>query len=114
MLIEPEHIYLHVAPIDFRKSINGLHAIVEQEMVQDIYQAGSVFIFCNKGRDKVKMIYWDNTGFALWYKRLEKDKFKWPKQTQQQITISASQLKNLLSGLSIMGHQPINTAGLYL
>jgi len=114
MLIEPEHIYLHVAPIDFRKSINGLHAIVEQEMTQGIYQASSVFIFCNKGRDKIKMIYGDKTGFALWYKRLEKDKFKWPKQVQQQMTISASQLKNLLSGLSIIGHQSINTLGLSL
>lgn len=114
MLIEPEHIYLHIAAIDFRKSINGLHAIVEQEMAQDIYQAGSVFIFCNKGRDKIKLIYWDNTGFALWYKRLEKDKFKWPKPAQQQLTINASQLKNLLSGLSIIGHQSINTARLSL
>jgi len=114
MLIEPEHIYLHVAPIDFRKSINGLHAIVEQEMEHDIYQAGSVFIFCNKGRDKVKIIYWDNTGFALWYKRLEKDKFKWPKPLQQQLTITPLQLNYLLAGFDIIGHSRLNTTGLYL
>jgi len=62
---------LHRKPVDFRKSINGLTTIVEQEMDSDVF-SGQVFVFCNKSRDKLKVLYWDKTGFALWYKRLEK------------------------------------------
>ncbi|MCL1127839.1 IS66 family insertion sequence element accessory protein TnpB, partial [Shewanella surugensis] len=63
-------VYLHQQPVDFRKSINGLAIIVEQQLSQQVSD-GSVFVFCNKGRDKLKILYWDSTGFALWYKRLE-------------------------------------------
>jgi hypothetical protein len=68
-------IYLHVDPVDFRKSINGLSLIVEDEMALSSI-SGSLFVFCNKKRDKLKALYWDESGFALWYKRLEKEKFK--------------------------------------
>ncbi|MEO3684501.1 IS66 family insertion sequence element accessory protein TnpB [Shewanella vesiculosa] len=70
-------VYLHRTPVDYRKSINGLAIIVEQQLSLQATD-GCVFVFCNKGRDKLKILYWDNTGFALWYKRLEQDKFKWP------------------------------------
>ena len=70
-------VYLHRDFVDFRKSINGLAGIVEAELELPVMN-GALFVFCNKGRDKLKILYWDKTGFALWYKRLEKDKFKWP------------------------------------
>ena len=70
-------IYLHRDPVDFRKSINGLVVIVEDCMAPAAC-SGALFVFCNKSRDKLKALYWDRTGFALWYKRLEKEKFKWP------------------------------------
>ena len=83
MLPDMEAVYLHREPVDFRKSINGLSLIVEQQMQLSPFTQ-ALFVFCNKRRDKLKVLYWDNTGFALWYKRLEKDKFKWPKTTSNQ------------------------------
>ena len=77
MFVEPSEVFLHRDFVDFRKSINGLVSIVEDELVRDAY-TGTLFVFCNKAKDKLKIIYWDKTGFARWYKRLEKQKFKWP------------------------------------
>ncbi|MGR3983529.1 IS66 family insertion sequence element accessory protein TnpB [Pseudoalteromonas sp. 1181_04] len=71
MFVEPKCIYLHRDAVDFRKSIDGLVAIVEGELERDAY-TGALFLFCNKAKDKLKLVYWDKTGFALWYKRLEK------------------------------------------
>ncbi|WP_299020014.1 IS66 family insertion sequence element accessory protein TnpB [uncultured Photobacterium sp.] len=76
-LINPPAIYLYRHFVDFRKSINGLAALVESETTLAL-DSGALFLFTNKQRDKIKILYWDTTGFALWYKRLEKDKFKWP------------------------------------
>ena len=69
MFVEPAHIYLHRDAVDFRKSIDGLVALVESELERDAY-TGALFLFCNKAKDKLKLVYWDKTGFALWYKRL--------------------------------------------
>jgi len=77
MFMAAPDVYLHRQFVDFRKSINGLAALVESELALSA-MSGALFVFCNKGRDKLKILYWDRTGFALWYKRLEKDKFKWP------------------------------------
>ncbi len=107
-------VYLHRQPVDFRKSINGLSAIVEQGMGRDVF-TGQVYVFCNKGRNKLKVLYWDKTGFALWYKRLEKERFKWPgKETGDVLTLSNEQWQWLLSGLSVIAHKPLgySSAGL--
>ena len=102
-----EQVYLHRHPVDFRKSINGLAMIVEQQCAAIPFD-GSVFAFCNKGRDKLKVLYWDKTGFALWYKRLEKDTFKWPaKERKTLVQLTAEQWQWLLSGLSVIAHQPL-------
>lgn len=68
---EIPEVFLHRDVADFRKSINGLTDIVENEVEMNAY-TGALFVFCNKGKDKLKILYWDKTGFALWYKRLEK------------------------------------------
>lgn len=101
-------VLLHRQPVDFRKSINGLSAIVEQEMAASA-MTGNVFAFCNKNKDKLKVLYWDKTGFALWYKRLEKDKFKWPdKEAGDVVTLTCEQWQWLLSGLSVIAHKRLN------
>lgn len=69
MFVEPADIYLYMDIVDFRKSINGLIVVVEQEMNLNSFR-DALFVFCNKKCDKVKILYWDKTGFALWYKRL--------------------------------------------
>jgi transposase len=68
MFVEPADIYLYMDIVDFRKSINGLIVVVEQDMKLNPFR-DALFVFCNKKRDKVKILYWDKTGFALWYKR---------------------------------------------
>ena len=101
-------VYLHRDFVDFRKSINGLAGIVEAELELPVMN-GALFVFCNKGRDKLKILYWDKTGFALWYKRLEKDKFKWPtKLATSTMSLSEHQLNWLLSCFDIEGHQVLN------
>lgn len=83
MFVEPSQIFLHRDFVDFRKAINGLTAIVESELGRDAYN-GALFVFCNKAKNKLKILYWDKTGFALWQKRLEKQRFKWPNKIATQ------------------------------
>lgn len=99
-------IYLHRDPVDFRKSINGLSVIVEEAMRLSPFDAG-LFVFCNRRRDKLKVLYWDSTGFALWYKRLEKDTFKWPgKLGESTITLTHEQWNWLLRGVNYLAIRP--------
>ena len=94
-------VYLHREPVDFRKSINGLSIIVEQSMALSLFDS-SLFVFCNKQRDKLKVLYWDSSGFCLWYKRLEKETFKWPKKDSRNvITLNEEQFGWLLRGFDI-------------
>ncbi len=100
-------VFLYRDFVDFRKSINGLSLIVEQQMLLSPLN-GSVYVFCNKGRDKLKVLYWDKTGFALWYKRLEKDKFKWPtKLNTASLNLTEQQLHWLFDGFDVLGHQVV-------
>lgn len=107
MFVDPGTIYLHRDPVDFRKSINGLAAIVEQEMELSPF-ADALFVFCNRNRDRLKVLYWDRTGFALWYKRLEREKFKWPHGYRGAVmTLDATHWQWLLSGFDVLGHEPL-------
>lgn len=99
-------IYVSLSVIDMRKSIDSLSALVLQEFNQDP-QCGHLFIFFNRCRDKVKIIFWDRNGFVLHYKRMEKCRFVVPEaNAQNQIVITETQLNGLLAGLNfvIMGN----------
>lgn len=88
-----------------RKSIDSLSALVVEEFKNDP-QSGHLFIFFNRCRDKVKIVYWDKNGFILHYKRLEKHRFVVPKLIDRMhLVITETQLNGLLSGLNfeIMG-----------
>jgi len=99
-------VYLHREPVDFRKAINGLVVIIEQGMALSPY-ADAVFVFCNRRRDKLKVVYWDETGFCLWYKRLEKARFSWPRKLDAAvIELTEEQFHWLLRGLDITRMQP--------
>ena len=99
-------VYLHRGPVDFRKAVNGLVLIIESEMALSPY-ADALFLFCNKQRDKMKVVYWDETGFCLWYKRLEKAKFQWPRKLDADIVeLSEEQLHWLLRGFDITRMNP--------
>jgi transposase len=80
MFFDPSEVFLHRDFVDFHKAINGVAALVEDELNRDAY-TGALFVFCNKAKDKLKILYWDKTGFALWQKYLEKQKFKSPSKS---------------------------------
>ncbi len=99
-------IYLHRDPVDFRKAINGLAVIVAQQMSLSPYDP-ALFVFCNKNRSQLKVLYWDETGFALWQKRLEKDKFKWPRRDRlTTVVINHEQWCWLLRGFDMANFKP--------
>jgi transposase len=102
-------IYLHRAPVDFRKAVNGLCELVEHELAMKPFD-DCLYVFCNRSRDRVKILHWDRTGFVLWYKRLEKEKFKWPVDDLETVLrIDQQALDWLLSGLAIRPPEPHRT-----
>ena len=100
-------VYVHRAPIDFRKNINGLAALVEHSLKLNPFM-NACFVFSSKRRDKVKILFWQRNGFWLCQKRLEHDRFVWPKDDTTIITLSLQQLQWLLDGFDLRamkGHE---------
>ncbi len=91
-------IYLKTGKTDFRKSVNGLSILVEETMKTSA-TGGDLFVFCNRGKNRLKILYYDRNGFCLWYKRLEEDKFRWPKNVDEVMEITREELIWLLRGL---------------
>lgn len=94
----PKQIFLAVGHTDMRKSINGLSTMVERGMKRNPFD-GDLFVFCNRRRNMIKILYWDRNGFALWHKRLEKHQFHWPTATDEVVCLGVKELEWLLSGL---------------
>ena len=98
-------VYVAVGATDMRKSINGLSLLVEEHFQLDLL-SGSLFAFCNRNKDRVKILYWDRNGFCLWLKRLEQDTFRWPETESEVLEISRPALDWLLHGLDLrQAHQ---------
>jgi transposase len=88
-----------------RKSIDGLSALVSFQFRLDVFSE-SWFVFCNKSRDKLKILHWDRCGFWLYYRRLERGRFLWPECSGEgTISVSRRQLRWLLDGFSIEEHR---------
>ncbi len=93
-------IYLAVEPVDMRKQHDGLSAWVHDQLNMNPL-ADNLFVFRNKRGDRIKCLYWDRQGLALWYKRLEKGTYKWPKKNEKQMCLTSQELKLLLDGVDI-------------
>ncbi|NRB43034.1 MAG: IS66 family insertion sequence element accessory protein TnpB [Pseudomonadales bacterium] len=95
-------VYLAPGATDMRKSIDGL-AIWVSEMMELDPCSSSLFVFCNRARDKLKILHWDRNGFWLYYRRLEKGRFQWPKENvdKNAISMTRRELNWLLDGLSL-------------
>lgn len=91
-------VFIRPGITDMRKQINGLAEIVLSDM-KEAPLSGSFFIFCNRKRDRLKILYWERNGFCLWFKRLEQDKFPWPKKSSDKLELSQAQLQMLLDGV---------------
>lgn len=99
-------VFIHRDAVDMRKSINGLSEIVQTEGVGSL-MGPSLFVFAGKRKNTIKILYFDHSGFALWMKRLEKDKFPWPKKSTNEIVeISPEQLSWLLDGYDVWKLRP--------
>lgn len=107
---EGASVYLACGATDLRKSIDGLAALVTYSFELDLF-SNSLFVFCNKGRDKLKILYWDHNGFWLYYRRLERGRFRWPEHSDSQTrAITRRQLGWLLDGLPLeqpRAHKPV-------
>ncbi|MEJ2664536.1 MAG: IS66 family insertion sequence element accessory protein TnpB [Spirochaetia bacterium] len=104
---EKVKIYVKPGPTDMRKQINGLSVIVKEDIGIDPF-TGHLFIFCNKPRNRLKVLYWDKNGFCLWLKRLEKHKFPWPKNREGVLELKEKELRMLLGGIDFFqAHQEI-------
>ena len=102
---EAAGVYLACGSTDLRKSIDSLAALVSQSFHLDPFSR-NLFVFCNKGRDKLKILVWDHNGFWLYYRRLERGRFRWPAlDAEQTLSISRRQLSWLLDGLAWEQHQ---------
>ena len=97
-------VFIATGVTDMRKSINGLSIIVEEELELSPL-SGSIFAFCNRRKDIIKILYWDRNGFCLWHKRLEKDRFKWPQTSEDVCQVHTRELAWLLDGLSLEQEQ---------
>lgn len=95
-----KQVFIALGVTDMRKSINTLSVLVEDVLGGDLYSE-ALFVFCNRSRNIVKLLYWDKAGFCLWQKRLEQANFKWPKSEKEVLEISTRELEWLLNGLDI-------------
>jgi transposase len=95
-------VYLCASACDMRKSFDGLHALVTQSMELDAF-AGHLFVFANRRRDRIKILYWDRDGFAVWAKRLEEGTYAMPFEdaAEKRREITAAELGAILSGIDL-------------
>lgn len=100
MIVLPTGVRVLVAtkPVDFRKGMDGLAAYVEQQLKADPF-SGIVYVFRSKRADKVKLLFWDQTGLVLVTKRLEDGRFRWPAVQDGVMRLSPAQLSALMEGL---------------
>ena len=107
MMFLPTHtkVFLALGYTDMRKSINSLSILVENTLNMSPL-SGHLFVFCNRRRNMIKILYWDRNGFCLFQKRLEKHRFKWPQKLEQVKQIDGRELSFLLEGLDIGSVRP--------
>lgn len=93
-------VYLHREPIDFRAGINRLAILVEESMELNPF-ATAIFAFCNRRKDRMKLLFFDRSGFVMVVKHLPEDRFRWPRRTETIITLTTEQLHWILEGIDI-------------
>lgn len=97
-------IFLCLLPTDMRRGFDGLMRMAEEHLERNVLEGG-LFVFINRRRDRVKLIYWDSDGLAIWYKRIEQGTFEVPAVPQEtsSVTLSATELAMLLGGVQLAG-----------
>jgi len=98
VIAQAKKVLIATRPVDFRKGMDGLAAVVKEHLAADPF-SGTVFVFRSRRADRVKLIWWDGTGLCLLHKRLEEGQFRWPRIEDGVMRLSATQLAALLEGL---------------
>jgi transposase len=97
-------VFLYRVPTDMRKSFHGLVALTESALEQDPL-SGSLFVFFNRRRDRIKILYWGQTGFCIWYQQLQKGTYQLPDEQslkgQQTVEVTRAQLSLILDGIDL-------------
>jgi transposase len=93
-------IVLAVEPADMRKGFDGLAQLVRERIAEEPL-SGHLFVFRNRRRDRVKILYWDRDGFALWYKRLEKGSFRFPEAKGGRVEVTPAEMAAVLEGIDL-------------
>jgi transposase len=101
-LSPPLQVFMAVEPVDLRKGFDGLSAVVQTVFARDVLD-GHLFLFLNRRRDRIKILWWDRDGLAVFYKRLERGSYEVPRHEPQakQLTLDATQLALLLGGVQL-------------
>lgn len=99
----PVEIFLYAAPADLRKSYDSLAALVREHLDRNVLDGG-LFVFLNRRRNRIKLLYWDRDGLAIWQKRLERGTFVAPAcaADEHSVTLTSTQLALLLDGLEVV------------
>jgi transposase len=100
MMPENVKIFLAVGPTDMRKSFDTLAGLVRTAIAEDPL-SGHLFVFCNRRRDRLKILLWESSGFWLYAKRLERGTFAWPTSAKAKMQYSPAELALLLGGLDV-------------
>jgi transposase len=93
-------IFLAAEPADMRKGCDGLAQLARDVIAVDPL-AGHLFVFRNRRRDRIKILYWDRDGFALWYKRLEKGTFRFPEAKDGRVEVTPAEMAAILEGIDL-------------
>ena len=118
-MIRPAHegieVWLCVEPVDFRKQMTGLATLVQERLSMDPFST-QLFVFINRRRTQCRILYWERCGFVLWHKRLERERFAWPRSGDAVVSLSGAQLNFLLDGYDLWhmrAHQRLDYASMY-
>ncbi len=102
-------VYIVLGATDMRKAINGLSIMVADHLDLDPF-TGNLYVFCNRSRTIVKVLFWSHNGFCLFQKRLEEHRFVWPESRDEVLELGQRELRWLLDGLdpiAVRGHPPL-------
>jgi transposase len=103
-------VFIHRDPVDMRRGINGLCDLVESSNMGSLAER-NLFVFCGKRRNSIKVLYFDRSGFCLWQKRLEADRFAWPKKfSESVVSLSPEHFSWLLDGYDVWKIKPFADA----
>ena len=108
-------VYVCVEPVDFRKQIAGLACLVQSTLEMNPFSM-QLFVFTNRTRRQCRILVWERSGFVLWTKKLEKQRFVWPDSAEAVVTLSGTELNLLLDGYDIFhmtAHHTLHYASMY-